>query len=207
MTARSIIGGEPASLGVDAVWGEMTDLDRAWLERKLKMYELLPAKRHRPFPQDRRRQAAVELRQSRADREEAGAVMAIDGMREGHGAIAMPTRREAQSRRRSKARAPRRERLAACARAGESRYILGHSQIFTPEVINDIHIKSELGRYRMRGFSLFKKIPHWDDLTFLPGTLTRFVIEGYREKCETKTVIGPRPSGRWSSTSRSMSPA
>ena len=32
----------------------------------------------------------------------------------------------------------------------------------------------------------------WDDLTFLPGTLTRFVIEGYREKCETKTVIGPR---------------
>ena len=44
----------------------------------------------------------------------------------------------------------------------------------------------------MRGFSLFKKIPHWDDLTFLPGTLTRFVIEGYREKCETKTVIGPR---------------
>ena len=41
-------------------------------------------------------------------------------------------------------------------------------------------------------FSLFKKIPHWDDLTFLPGTLTRFVIEGYREKCDTKTVIGPR---------------
>ena len=25
----------------------------------------------------------------------------------------------------------------------------------------------------------------------IPGTLTRFVIEGYREKCETKTVIGP----------------
>src|SRR3989449_11225740 len=41
-------------------------------------------------------------------------------------------------------------------------------------------------------FSLFKKIPSWDDLTFLPGTLTRFVIEGYREKCETRTIIGPR---------------
>ena len=54
--------------------------------------------------------------------------------------------------------------------AETSRYILGRSKIFTPEVINDIHIKSELGRYRMRGFSLFKKIPHWDDLTFLPGT-------------------------------------
>ena len=71
-------------------------------------------------------------------------------------------------------------------------YRLGKSFIFPPEVIDDIHIKSELGRYRMRGFSLFKKIPTWDDLTFLPGTLTRFVIEGYREKCLTKTVIGPR---------------
>ena len=69
---------------------------------------------------------------------------------------------------------------------------LGNSFIFPPHVIDDIHIKAELGRYRMRGFSLFKKIPHWDDLTFLPGTLTRFVIEGYREKCETKTVIGPK---------------
>jgi len=69
---------------------------------------------------------------------------------------------------------------------------LGRSFIFPPEVINDIHIKAELGRYRMRGFSLFKKIPSWDDLTFLPGTLTRFVIEGYREKCETKTILGPR---------------
>jgi methylamine---glutamate N-methyltransferase subunit C len=76
--------------------------------------------------------------------------------------------------------------------AERKQQLLGHSRIFTPEVIDDIHIKSELGRYRMRGFSLFKKIPHWDDLTFLPGTLTRFVIEGYREKCITKTVLGPR---------------
>jgi glutamate synthase domain-containing protein 2 len=70
--------------------------------------------------------------------------------------------------------------------------VLGRSPIFTPEVINDIHVKSELGRYRMRGFSMFKPIPHWDQLMFMPGTLTRFVIEGYREKCETKTVLGAR---------------
>ena len=57
---------------------------------------------------------------------------------------------------------------------------IGDSFIFPPRVMDDIHIKSELGRYRMRGVSLFKKSPHWDDLTFLPGTLTRFVIEGYR---------------------------
>ena len=74
----------------------------------------------------------------------------------------------------------------------DEKYLLGKSPIFTPEVINDIHVKAELGRYRMRGFSMFKKVPGWDELTFLPGTLTRFVIEGYREKCETKTIIGPR---------------
>jgi len=73
-----------------------------------------------------------------------------------------------------------------------SRNILGRSQIWTKEVINDIHVKAELGRYRMRGFSIFKKMPGWDELVFLPGTLTRFVIEGYREKCETKTILGAR---------------
>ncbi len=72
------------------------------------------------------------------------------------------------------------------------RHVLGSSFIFSPAVIDDIHVKAGLGRYRMRGFSLFKKIPTWDDLTFMPGTLTRFVIEGYREKCLTKTVIGPK---------------
>ena len=76
--------------------------------------------------------------------------------------------------------------------APSSKTILGQSRIFTPEVINDIHMKAELGRYRMRGFSMFKPIPHWDELMFMPGTLTRFVIEGYREKCETKTVLGAR---------------
>ncbi len=36
------VGGEIASLGVDAIPGEMTDLDREWLTRKLDMYGLLP---------------------------------------------------------------------------------------------------------------------------------------------------------------------
>ena len=37
-------------------------------------------------------------------------------------------------------------------------YRLGNSFVFPPHVIDDIHVKSELGRYRMRGFSLFKSI-------------------------------------------------
>ena len=39
----------------------------------------------------------------------------------------------------------------------EEKYILGRSQIFTPEVINDIHVKSELGRYRIAGFRCSRK--------------------------------------------------
>jgi glutamate synthase domain-containing protein 3 len=34
------IGGEIESLGVDAIEGEMTDLDVQWLRRKLKAYDL-----------------------------------------------------------------------------------------------------------------------------------------------------------------------
>ncbi|MEM7191963.1 MAG: GXGXG motif-containing protein [Pseudomonadota bacterium] len=36
------IAGEPQSLGVDAVWGEMSDLDKAWLTEKLTKYEVMP---------------------------------------------------------------------------------------------------------------------------------------------------------------------
>ena len=35
--------------------------------------------------------------------------------------------------------------------------IIGSSFMFPPEVIDDIHVKAELGPDRMRGFSLFKK--------------------------------------------------
>lgn len=38
------IGGEIRDLGVDAVPAELTDLDKAWLTRKLSQYELLPEK-------------------------------------------------------------------------------------------------------------------------------------------------------------------
>lgn len=70
--------------------------------------------------------------------------------------------------------------------------ILGQNFMFPPSVVDDIHVKSQLGRYRMRGMAIMKPIPTWDDLTFLPGTLTRFVIEGYRERCDTDSVIGPK---------------
>ncbi len=61
------LGGEARSLGVDAVPGEMTDLDREWLTRKLKMYDMFPEQGDRAHQKDRGRQAALELRQPRAE--------------------------------------------------------------------------------------------------------------------------------------------
>ena len=72
------------------------------------------------------------------------------------------------------------------------------SGTFTPGVIEDIQIKAELARYRIRGFGILRPRTWatFDDLTFIPGTLTRIPLEGYRERCQTKTVLGTRFASR-----------
>ena len=72
--------------------------------------------------------------------------------------------------------------------------VLQTSRLWSPEVVDDIQAKAELGRYRIQGFSTLRR-RHWptfDDLVFIPGSLTRIPLEGYREKCTTKTVLGSR---------------
>ncbi|WP_436326257.1 FMN-binding glutamate synthase family protein [Brevibacterium sp. FAM 27836] len=70
-------------------------------------------------------------------------------------------------------------------------YAEGKSKKWSKEVIADIHAKSQLGRYQLRGFSTFNQnLPSFDELSFQPATMTRLPLEGYREQCETKTVIG-----------------
>ena len=74
------------------------------------------------------------------------------------------------------------------------RPVVRHSTIWKPENIEDIQAKADLGRYRIRGFSALRDrpLPSFDDLTFVPCTLTRVPLEGYREKCSTQTVLGTR---------------
>jgi methylamine---glutamate N-methyltransferase subunit C len=68
------------------------------------------------------------------------------------------------------------------------------SGTFQPEVIEDIQAKAESGLYRIRGYGTLRPRTWatFDDLTFLPCSLTRIPLEGYREKCSTKTVLGKR---------------
>jgi glutamate synthase domain-containing protein 2 len=68
------------------------------------------------------------------------------------------------------------------------------SPVYTPSVIGEIQEKATLGRYIIRGFGTLRTrpLPSLDDLTFLPASLTRIPLEGYREKCVTTTVLGRR---------------
>src|SRR5881296_3691001 len=72
--------------------------------------------------------------------------------------------------------------------------VLQASGVFSPGVMEDIQTKAESGLYRIRGYGTLRE-RRWatfDDLTFLPCSLTRIPLEGYREKCSTRTVLGTR---------------
>jgi len=72
--------------------------------------------------------------------------------------------------------------------------VLQSSGTFAPGVIEDIQAKAASGLYRIRGWGTLRE-RRWatfDDLTFLPCSLTRIPLEGYREKCSTKTRLGTR---------------
>ncbi|HEY7153797.1 MAG TPA: FMN-binding glutamate synthase family protein [Gemmataceae bacterium] len=72
------------------------------------------------------------------------------------------------------------------------------SGTYTPGIIEDIQAKAELGRYRIRGFGTLRPRTWttFDDLTFIPSGLTRIPLEGYREQCSTRTVLGARHAAK-----------
>jgi glutamate synthase domain-containing protein 2 len=69
------------------------------------------------------------------------------------------------------------------------------SHTFPPETIADIHERANLGRYAIRGLGARRAVPSFDDLVFLTASASRYPLEGYRERCETRTVIGARHGG------------
>ena len=80
---------------------------------------------------------------------------------------------------------------------GDDGHVLQKLWVWSPETIEDIQIKAELGRYRIRGFGMLQAAcPRFDDLTFIPCSLTRIPLEGYREQCNTTTVLGTRLAAR-----------
>ena len=66
------------------------------------------------------------------------------------------------------------------------------SATFPPHVVDQIRFMAENGRYEIRGWGAKRRVPSFDDLTFLTASASRYPLEGYRERCETTTVLGHR---------------
>src|SRR5438874_9469181 len=70
------------------------------------------------------------------------------------------------------------------------------SYSFNRDVIAYIHEAAERGVYDIRGMGAKRHLPTFDDLILLTASLSRYPLEGYREKCITKTVLGARHARR-----------
>src|SRR6478736_4398611 len=55
---------------------------------------------------------------------------------------------------------------------------------------------AECGLYDIRGLGAKRALPTFDDLVFLTASMSRYPLEGYRERCLTKTVLGTRHAKR-----------
>jgi glutamate synthase domain-containing protein 2 len=63
---------------------------------------------------------------------------------------------------------------------------------YNRHVIDYIHHAAATGLYEIRGLGAKRQLPHFDDLVFLGASLSRYPLEGYRERCLTKTILGTR---------------
>lgn len=66
------------------------------------------------------------------------------------------------------------------------------SATFTDSINSEIRRAAATGIYDIRGGGAKRHLPHFDDLLFLGASISRYPLEGYREKCETKVVLGTR---------------
>ncbi|NNK77404.1 MAG: FMN-binding glutamate synthase family protein [Litoreibacter sp.] len=66
------------------------------------------------------------------------------------------------------------------------------SETFSNPVNAEIRRAAATGIYDIRGGGAKRKVPHFDDLLFLGASVSRYPLEGYREKCETSVTLGTR---------------
>ena len=66
------------------------------------------------------------------------------------------------------------------------------SATFDKLAMSEIRRAAATGIYDIRGGGSKRKLPHFDDLLFLGASISRYPLEGYREKCGTDVVLGTR---------------
>ena len=70
------------------------------------------------------------------------------------------------------------------------------SSTLNRHVLAYIQHAAERGLYEIRGLGAKRALPTFDDLVLLTASLSRYPLEGYRERCATKTVLGARHAKR-----------
>ena len=66
------------------------------------------------------------------------------------------------------------------------------SHTFPAHVLAEIHRAADEGVYEIRGFGTKRPLPGFDDLVFLGASMSRYPLEGYRERCDTGVMLGTR---------------
>ena len=64
------------------------------------------------------------------------------------------------------------------------------SATFDDYTLSEIRRAAATGIYDIRGGGAKRALPHFDDLLFLGASMSRYPLEGYRERCGTKVVLG-----------------
>mgnify|MGYP000533293678 CR=1 FL=1 len=67
-----------------------------------------------------------------------------------------------------------------------------HSATFDAYTMSEIRRAAATGLYDIRGGGAKRRVPHFDDLLFLGASISRYPLEGYREKCGTDVWLGTR---------------
>ncbi|KXK69890.1 glutamate synthase, partial [Pseudomonas monteilii] len=70
--------------------------------------------------------------------------------------------------------------------------VLRESATFDRLTIQEIQRAAETGIYDIRGGGTKRRVPHFDDLLLLGASVSRYPLEGYREKCGTDVLLGTR---------------
>ena len=66
------------------------------------------------------------------------------------------------------------------------------SWMFSNDINAEIRRAAATGIYDIRGGGAKRRVPHFDDLLFLGASISRYPLEGYRERCDTGVVLGTR---------------
>jgi glutamate synthase domain-containing protein 2 len=73
---------------------------------------------------------------------------------------------------------------------------LRESATFDRATIHAIQRAAATGVYDIRGWGAKRSVPHFDDLLLLGASMSRYPLEGYRERCDTDVVLGARNAKR-----------